>query len=445
MKWIIFFINFITKNNMKKILAFVFILTSLTAYSQLLHLKSMRYFSGDLNSPLVNVFDVNKESLIKSINCGETVVNSRLCFNKEETKIYKIGLRYASVIDVATLEAEKIKLLSDEDTLVQNTTKLMAMIEAERNRVLKEIENSNLDAKFTETPEIIKMKALPLLIISLGVSESGIVVSERLFTDKIELNVYDLKQAGKKVNTFDLPAGSDCTMHEGNILVFVQDGSINIVDPITGKNIGKIGNAIDAKDLAEAKIVTAGYDNKNIRVNLSSYGKYLITSLNLGMIPNTATIKKAFSIYNFATKTIVYSSRGIENSPSIMPIYGTELFQKVVAKTPMPVLQLPEPPDFTKYTAKDIKNGTMTKASVDYEEKVKTSQAEWKLKFDAYNNPQNFATKIYSDINATQELLSIDAARYVGIKGDYIICLKDLGIEFYDLKTKSLVHTIYNL
>ena len=129
--------------------------------------------------------------------------------------------------------------------------------------------------------------------------------------------------------------------------------------------------------------------------------------------------------------------------PSIMPIAGTQLFQKVVPVSPKPQLILPEPPDYTKFSAKDIKKGLMTKAYDDHNEKIKTASAEWKLKFDAYNSPQNFATKVYSDINATEEKFSFDATRFIGIIGDFVICYKDVSIEFYDIKTKKLLHSIY--
>ncbi|MEI6310938.1 MAG: hypothetical protein WCP57_01635 [Bacteroidota bacterium] len=408
----------------------------------------MRCFVGDMNTSLVNVYDVNKEVLIKSINCGETTLSAKLGFNKEETKIYRIGIQYAYIIDVASLEIQKYKLYADEDTAVQNISKLMDMIEAEKNRVLKEgenldnIANGNLP-QFTETVEMKRIKALPMFILTMGVSENGIVVSERIFANKIEINVFDLKQAGKKINRFELPSGSNITMHEGNLLVFTQDGTINIIDPVTANNIGKIENAFEANDLTDARAVTATYDNKDIHPNLSSYGKYLITTISLGTIPNTATTNLAFSIYDFAKKSIIYNYRSTEFLPNIMPIEGTLYFQKVVAKTPMPQLQLPEAPDFTKFNYKDIKNGLMTKASQDYDEKVKTAQADWKIKIDAYNSPQNFATKIYTDINLTQEIFSVDATRFIGLKGDFVICYKDISIEFYDLKTKNLLHTIY--
>lgn len=433
---------------MKKFLVFIFILTSIVANSQYLNIKTMRCFVGDMNTSLVNVYDVNKEVLIKSINCGETTLSAKLGFNKEETKIYRIGIQYAYIIDVATLETQKYKLYADEDTAVQSFAKLQALIDAESERVKKEIENldnitnGNLP-QFTETVEMKRIKALPLFIITLGVSDNGIVVSERIFANRIEFNVFDLKQAGKKVNSFELPSGSNTTMHSGNILAFAQDGSINIIDPLTAKNIGKIENAFEANDLTDARAVTATYDNKDIHPTLSSYGKYLITTISLGTIPNTAKTNLAFSIYDFAKKSIIYNFRSTEFLPNIMPIEGTPYFQKVVAKTPMPQLILPEMPDFSKFTAKDIKNGLMTKAYDDYNEKLKTNQAEWKVKIDAYNSPQNFTTKVYADINATDEKFSIDATKYIGIIGNFVICYKDISIEFYDLNTKNLLHTIY--
>lgn len=453
---------------MKKFFAFIFIFISIAANAQYLNIKTMRCFVGDMNTSLVNVYDVNKEVLIKSINCGETTISAKLHFNKEETKMYRIGIQYAYVIDVATLETQKYKLYADGDTAVQNFTKLQALIDAEVERVRKEIENNdpikplenlNLGASarstnnsdviintnadtFTETPEMKRIKALPLFILTMGVSENGIVVSERIFANKIEINVFDLKQAGKKVNRFELPSGSSIAMHEGNLLVFAQDGTINMIDPITAKNIGKIDNAFKADDLADARAVNASYDNKDIHATLSSYGKYLITTLNLGLVPNTATMNYAFSIYDFVKKSIIYNDRSTEFLP-IMPIDGTLFFQKVVAKTPMPVFQIPEAPDYTKFTLKEIKNGLMTKASDEYNEKVKRAQADFKIKLDAYNSPQNFATKVYSDINATDEKFSVDATRFIGVKGNFVICNKDISIEFYDLNTKNLLHTIY--
>jgi hypothetical protein len=433
---------------MKKFLVFIFILISIVANSQYLNIKTMRCFVGEMNTSLVNVYDVNKEVLIKSINCGETTLSAKLGFNKEETKIYRIGIQYAYILDVATLETQKYKLYADEDTAVQNYAKLQALIDAESERVKKESEiidniaNGNLP-QFTETVEMKRIKALPLFITTLGVTNNGIVVSERIFANRIEFNVFDLKQAGKKVNSFELPSGSNITMHEANILVFAQDGTINIIDPLTAKNIGKIENAFVANDLTDARAVSATYDNKDIHPSLSSYGKYLITTLSLGTIPNTATTNLAFSIYDFSTKSIIYNERNTEPLPSIMPIAGTQLFQKVVPVSPKPQLILPEPPDYTKFTAKDIKKGLMTKAYDDHNEKIKTASAEWKLKFDAYNSPQNFATKVYSDINATEEKFSFDATRFIGIIGDFVICYKDVSIEFYDIKTKKLLHSIY--
>ena len=426
---------------MKKFFVFILIFISIAANAQYLNIKTMRCFLGDMKTSLVNVYDVNKEVLIKSINCGETTISAKLHFNKEETKMYRVGIQYAYVIDVATLETQKYKLYADEDTAVQNTTKLMELIYEEGERVQKEIENGNLEAKNTETPEMKRIKALPLFILAMGVSENGIVVSERIFANKIEINVFDLKQAGKKVNRFELPSGSSIAMHEGNLLVFAQDGTINIIDPLTAKNMGKIDNAFKADDLADARAVTASYDNKNIHATLDSYGKYLITTLNLGLVPNTATMDYRFSIYDFAKKSIIYNHRSTEFLP-IMPIDGTLFFQKVVAKTPMPVFQIPEAPDF-KFTYKEIKNGLLTKAKQDYDEKLKTAQADFKIKLDAYNNPQNFSTKVYSDINATDEKFSVDATRFIGVKGNFVICHKDVSIEFYDLNTKNLLHTIY--
>ena len=405
----------------------------------------MRCFVGEMNTSLVNVYDVNKEVLIKSINCGETTPSAKLGFNKEETKIYRIGIQYAYIIDVATLETQKYKLYADEDT-AQSFAKLQSLIDAEAERFKKEIENADNIAnlpQFTETVEMKRIKALPIFITTLGVTDNGIVVSERIFANRIEFNVFDLKQAGKKVNSFELPSGSNITMHEANILVFAQNGSINIIDPLTAKNIGKIENAFVANDLTDARAVTATYDNKDIHPTLYSYGKYLITTLSLGIIPNTATPKIAFSIYDFAKKTIIYNFRSTAFSLDIMPVEGTLFFQKKVAKTPIPQMILPEMPDATKFSAKDIKKGLMIKALDDYNEKIKTAQAEWKVKIDAYNSPQNFVTKVYSDINATEEIFTVDATRFLGMKGDIVICYKELSIEFYDIKTKKLLHTLY--
>jgi hypothetical protein len=434
---------------MKKYFTIFFALVCLhSTKAQLLHIKSMRCFVADFKTSLVNVYDVKKETLIKSINCGETTLSQNLGFNKEETNLFRVGIQYAYIIDVNSLETKKFKLYTDEDTAVQNYAKLQALIDAEVKRVKKEAENAdnivggNLPA-FTETSEMKKIKSLPLFISTMGLTENGIVVSKRIFTNKIEFNVFDLNQAGKKVNSFELPNGSCTALYKEYILVFVQDGSINILDPLTAKNIGKIDNAFTAKDLADAKTVTAAYENKNIDATLSPYGNYLITGLSLGLVPNTANTNYAFSIYDFTSKKIIYNYRGTDMLTNILPIAGTTYFQKPEAKTPMPFLQLPPAPDFTKFKPKDIANGAMTKALQDYQEETSKAQAAWKLKFDAYKSPQNFSTKVFADVNATQEIFSVDAARYVGIVGDYIICGKDVSWEFYDLKSKALLHTIY--
>jgi hypothetical protein len=442
---------------MKYTLTILLTVFCLSAKAQLLHTKTMRFFAGDWNTSLLNVYDLKKESLIKSINCDNTDIIVKLTFNKDETKIYRLVKNVAHVIDVATLDIQKYELLPDKDIELQSIEKNLALKKAEEDRVKKEISNQEnmgtknlvLKAPNGTTPELIKneemknAKELPISIFPVGISENGIAIIQRNFVSKSEYSVFDLKQAGKKINSFELSTNSSISMHEGNILAFVQDGTIDIINPLTGKNIGKIENAFDIKDLDEVRTLNAAKENKSIYATHYTNGKYLFTRLTLGQIPNTIDFNQAHTIYDLSSKNIIYKQRNTEYTTGIVPIDGSDLFQKVVAKTPKPELKLPEQPDQSKFTAKDIKKGLMTKAYEEWSLNYKKINEEFIIKAEAYNNPQNFSQKIYSDINATQELFSVDATRYLIMKGDIVICYKELSIEFYDIKTKKLLHTLY--
>ena len=377
---------------------------SFSTQAQFFNIKTMRLFIGDANSSLVNVYDLNKEALIKSINCIESVkaYGAKLTFNIDETKLYRVGDRYAHIIDVATLESKKIELL--------------------------------------DSSEINRLNSLRITTLTKGVSENGIVVKQNILDTTSEYIVFDLKKEGKKVNTFVLSAYT--TMYNGNILAFVQDGTIDIIDPLSGKNIGKFENAFLTKDLADARALSRYYD-KRINNSFLVLGNYLITSLILEISNKTYTFDFAHSIYDLSAKKNIFSQRNSESLPDILPLEGTQLFHKVITVIPKSQLKLPEAPDSTKFTKKEIKKGAYDKAKEDYNEKVKIAEALWKHNLEAYTNPQNFISKIFSDVNETQEVLSIQGSRHIIMKGDFVFCYKEFSIEVYDIKTKKLLHTIY--
>jgi hypothetical protein len=389
---------------MQKLFCAILLLMSFSTQAQFFNIKTMRLFLGDVNSSLVNVYDLKKETLIKSINCIESVeaYGSRITFNKDETKLYRVGNRYAHIIDVATLESKKIELL--------------------------------------DSSEINRLNSLRITTLTKGISENGIVVKQNILDTTSEYIIFDLKKEGKKVNTFELSAYT--TMYDGNILAFIQDGTIDIIDPLSGKKIGKFENAFLTKDLADARANSSYYD-KRINTSFCVLGNYLITSLVLGMSKSTYTFDFAHSIYDLSAKKIIFSQRNSESLPDILPLEGTQLFYKVITVIPKSQLKLPEAPDSTKFTKKDIKKGAYNKAKEEYNEKVLIAETKWKQNMEAYRNPQNFISKIFSDVNETQELFSIQGSKYIIMKGDFVFCYKELSIEVYDIKTKKLLNTIY--
>jgi hypothetical protein len=161
------------------------------------------------------------------------------------------------------------------------------------------------------------------------------------------------------------------------------------------------------------------------------------------MSKSTYTFDFAHSIYDLSAKKIIFSQRNSESLPDILPLEGTQLFYKVITVIPKSQLKLPEAPDSTKFTKKDIKKGAYNKAKEEYNEKVLIAETKWKQNMEAYRNPQNFISKIFSDVNETQELFSIQGSKYIIMKGDFVFCYKELSIEVYDIKTKKLLNTIY--
>jgi hypothetical protein len=364
------------------LLGFIISIISHTATAQYLHTKTMRLFLPDRNAPIINVYDVNKETLIKSINIGETVMSVSMSFNSDQSKLYAVGLLYANIIDVKTLEVQKIELQSKSSII--------------------------------------------------GVTEKGISVTSKG-------NVYDLNNGGKIINTISEKNNSP-VLYDGNILYALEDGSISVIDPVTGNTIRKIENAFDAEDLKEAQSSAQKYkDNKTIYPSITFVGKnHFYTELSW-MKENKMIM--AYALYDATAGTIIHKERPTLFLPEISNVTGISshnLFQKVIAKTPMPMLVMPPFPDYAKMKVAEIEL-----ASKEYPKQMEKAQAEYKIKTDEYNKPDNFVTKIYADIACTQEIMLVDGARYALIQDDYLIFWKASSVELYDIRTKKLVHTIY--
>lgn len=423
-----------TKKNPITLLLFMFLYG--WSFAQV-HEGTKRLFWPDNASPLLNVYDIAKGTLIKSINRDE-LVYGKSCFNADQSKYYSIGKMYAHVIDPVSLEAKKLQLLTD--TAVFDFAKMTKLNEAERDRVLAEIQNGNLEAKITETSEMKKMKLLPTTIFSLGVTEKGYGIVVRIFTGKTEYTVFDLNNNGNKVASYNLVKSG--TLHGENILHPEPDGSISVIDLLTGNTLKKIENAYNEAAISEARVKAKDNTDKYVSVTLNSYGTaYFTTTLNLGMTADKKSFEMAFAIFDAAAGKVIYEERGTSINKFVMPLQGSSphtLLQKVVAKTPEPVLQMPPSPDFSK-----MKPEAMGVALQEWQKSMGSAQADWKVKHGEWSNPQNFVTKVFADVALSQELFSVEGARYAGISGEHLYFQKEGSIELYDIKTRKLIQTIY--
>lgn len=402
-----------------------------------IHAGTKRLFWPENASPLINVYDIEKGTLLKSIN-REELGYSRSCFSANQSKFYVVGKMYAHVIDANTLEAKKITLLTD--TAVFDFAKWSKLNDAESKRVLDEIEGGNLEAKYEASPEMKAMKLLPTSIVSIGVTEKGQAVLARLIANKAEYLVYDLNNNGNKVATFTLSKSG--TLHGENLLHPEADGSISVVDILTGNTIKKIDNAYNDAALTEARNLAKGYTDKYVQTTLISYcSKYFTTNLTLGMTTDKTAFQYAFAIYDAVEGKVIYNERGTTINKFALPVMGSSphsLLQKTAAKTPEPVMQMPPVPDYAK-----LKPAEMATALEGWRKKLGEAQAAYKVKHDEWSMPQNFVTKVFADVALTQELLSVDGARYAGVSGEYLYFQKEGAVEIYDITTKKLIQTIY--
>jgi hypothetical protein len=377
-----------------------------------LHTKTMRLFVEEQNAPLINIYDVNTETLIKSINRGEIIggsSHSSMSFNSDKTKLYVLGKQYANVIDVKTLETEKLQLLLNEEATLFNYNIWKKLHDAEVDRVKKEIAAGNLNATYTETPELKKMNALPASILPLGVTEKGIAVIQYRLKEKTDYLVFDLSTGGEKINTINnIEPDKLISWHNGNLLYVDQKGIIIVIDPATGNIIKKIENAFDAADLKQAQGLTKKNNHpKSIYAFIFSFGtNYFYTSLSIGKREKEDKMYYSCALYDYETGTTIYKEQTTNVLPKISPVVGNnrnKLFQKIVSINP---------------------NAT---------------------NFNLLSNPAEYITNVYANLGCTQEIVSVGAGGYAVIMEDYLIFQKGATIELYDINLKKRVHTIYLL
>jgi hypothetical protein len=363
-------------------LGFFISIISFTTTAQYLHTNTMRLFWPDRNAPIINVYDVKKETLIKSINIGEPVMSINMSFNSDQSKLYAVGKLYSSIIDVKTLEVQKIELQSKSSII--------------------------------------------------GVTEKGIAVTSKG-------NVYDLNNGGKIIHTIS-EKNSYPAFCNGNLLYAEEDGSISVIDPVTGNTIRKIENAFDTVDMKEAQnIAKSNNYDKSIHPEICFASKnYFYTKLHW-FKENKIII--AYALYDIVAGTIIHKERPTNLIPEIWNVYGIgshNLFRKMKAKTFEPQLVKPPSPDFSKMKVDEI-----VLALKEYRMQMEKAEAEYKNKTDEYNKPDNFVTKVYADIACTQEIVQLDGVRYVLIQDNYLLFFKTTSIEIYDIRTKKLIHSIY--
>ena len=361
----------------------------------LLHEKTMRLIVPEFNAALINVYDVNNEKLLRSINSHARY----LSVSSDNKKIFAIDTNSATIIDILTLDAKQIKLESAR---------------GER----------------------------PYYIIPLGINEKGIAIVEYAYHNKIDCIVYNIAKGGQKVNTLTFSRSANPYFKGYNIYITDKESTISIVNPLTGESIKKISGACDPVDLAEAK----QYDSSNFMYRILYVGSnYFVTQLSWAVSGKNTSSLFLFDVNRslIVTKVRATGMASLLERPNAFDTGSDPLFYKTTQKIPMPELDLPELIDPTNTKLKGRK---LAKASKENLEKTISQSQKYYDALAAYKSEDNYyTTTIYSDINCNKVILSVARARSVSMQNGYLLFWKDASIEVYDFKTGKLLHTIYRV